>query len=188
MGVTQVEPRDEQRFEEGSDSDFQDVEETATKETQTGAKTESEAHGPGEIHGGIGSATLRECIEKARQQGTVAPAALHSGEGTERSTDPPQVTSQNVEENQPHESTSVKQPSPDEESHQSVKVERKEEDVTPKSEAAQVGVKEEPTEPDSEESAGPEEQEELRRMLDAFPFAAMICTIFRFYTTTTRSK
>ena len=76
-----------------------------------------------------------------------------------------------MEQNQPHETTSVKQPSPDEESQPHVKVERKEEDVTPKSEAAQVGTKEEPTEPDSEEPAGPEEQEEMRRMLDAFPFA-----------------
>ena len=49
--------------------------------------------------------------------------------------------SPNVEQNQPHETTSVKQPSPDEESHHPVKVARKE-DVTPKSETAQVGVKE----------------------------------------------
>ena len=41
--------------------------------------------------------------------------------------------------------------------------------MTPKSEAAPVGVKDEPTEPDSEEPAGPEEQEELRRLIDAFP-------------------
>ena len=76
-----------------------------------------------------------------------------------------------MEQNQPQETTSVKQPSPDEGSHHPVKVERKEEDVTPKSETAQVGAKEEPTEPDSEEPAGPEEQEELRRRMDAFPFA-----------------
>ena len=65
----------------------------------------------------------------------------------------------------------MKHQSPDEESQPPVKEERKEEDVTPKSEAAQVGTREEPTEPDSEEPAGPEEQEELRRALDAFPFA-----------------
>ena len=89
MGITQVEPRDAETFEEGDDSDFQDAEETATSE-----KTESEARGPGETHGGIGSATLRACIEiereRARQQSTVTPAALHSGEGTEKSAEPPQ--------------------------------------------------------------------------------------------------
>ena len=62
-------------------------------------------------------------------------------------------------------------PTPDEESQPPDKEERKEEDVTPKSKAAQFGTKDEPTEPDSEEPAGPEEQEELRRALDAFPFA-----------------
>ena len=41
--------------------------------------------------------------------------------------------------------------------------------MAPKSEAAPVGAKDEPTEPDSEEPAGPEEQEELRRLTDAFP-------------------
>ena len=125
--------------------------------------------GPGELHGGIGSATLRECIERVLQPGTVAPATLHSGEGSEKSTNPPHVMSPNVEQNQPQETTSVKQPSSDDVSLHPVKVERNEEDVTPKSEAEQVGTKEEPTEEDSEEPAGPEEQEELRRMLDAFP-------------------
>ena len=41
--------------------------------------------------------------------------------------------------------------------------------MTPKSEAAPVGVKNEPTEPDSEGSVRPEEREELRRLIEAFP-------------------
>ena len=94
MGITQVEPRDAEKFEEGSDSDFQDAVEVTTRETDTGDRTESEARGPGEIHGGFGSATLRECIERSRQCGTAAPATLHSGEGTEKSADPPQFSTQ----------------------------------------------------------------------------------------------
>ena len=47
MGITQVEPRDAERFEQGKDSDFQDAEETAPRETETGDQTESEARGPG---------------------------------------------------------------------------------------------------------------------------------------------
>ena len=62
-----------------------------------------------------------------------------------------------MEENQTHESNSVKPPSPDSESQPRIKEERKKEDVTPKSEAAPVGVKSEPTEPDSEDSVRPEE-------------------------------
>ena len=36
--------------------------------------------GLGKFFGGLGSATLRECVERALQQGVVAPATLHSGE------------------------------------------------------------------------------------------------------------
>ena len=61
MGITQVEPRDAERFEEGNDSDFQDAEEIATRETDTGDRIEPEARGPGEIHGGFGSATSQAC-------------------------------------------------------------------------------------------------------------------------------
>ena len=89
MCITQVEPRDAERFEEGNESDFQDAEETAARETETSDKTESDARGPGEIHGGMSSATLQECIERVQQQSAVAPATLHSGEGIEKSSDPP---------------------------------------------------------------------------------------------------
>ena len=58
---------------------FQDVEEVTTKETDTGDKTESEARGPGEIHGRFGSTTLRECNERISQCRTAAPATLHWG-------------------------------------------------------------------------------------------------------------
>ena len=61
-----------------------------------GDKTEPEDRGPGEIHGGFGSATLRERLERINESRTVAPATLHSGEGTENSADPPQF-SRNIE-------------------------------------------------------------------------------------------
>ena len=79
--------------------------------------------------------------------------------------------SPNVEENQSHEHTSAKPPPSDSESQPRIKEERKEEDVTPKSEAAPAGVKNEPTEPDSEGSVRSDEREreELRWLIEAFP-------------------
>ena len=41
--------------------------------------------------------------------------------------------------------------------------------MTPNSEAAPVGVKDEPTEPDAEDSIRPEQREELRRLIQDFP-------------------
>ena len=38
MGIAPVEPHESERFEEGNDSGFQDAEETATRETNTGEK------------------------------------------------------------------------------------------------------------------------------------------------------
>ena len=89
MGITQMDPRDAERFEEGNDSDFQDAEESATRETSNPGDRSEDARGPGEIHGGFGSATLQECIDRIRQHITAAPATLHSGVGTERSANPP---------------------------------------------------------------------------------------------------
>ena len=78
-----------------------------------------------------------------------------------------------MEEDQIHETTSVKRPSPDDESQPRIKEERKEEGVTPKSEAATVGTKDEPAEPDSEDSLRPEQMgEELRRLIAEFPPSA----------------
>ena len=76
--------------------------------------------------------------------------------------------SPDVEEDQTHESTSVKPP-PESESQARIKEERKEEDVTPKSDAATFGAKDEPAEPDSEDSLRPDQRENLRRLIDAFP-------------------
>ena len=97
----------------------------------------------------------------------------HSGIKVEDSPDLPQVMSPNVEEEQIHETTSVKQPSPDDESQPRIKEERKEEGVTPKSEAATVRTKDERAEPDSEDSLRPEQMgEELHRLIAEFPPSA----------------
>ena len=70
----------------------------------------------------------------------------------------------------------VKRPSPDDESQPRIKEEREEEGVTPKSEAATVGTKDEPAERDSEDSLRPEQMgEELpqaRRLIAEFPPSA----------------
>ena len=58
MGITQVEPRDAERFEEGNDSEFHDAEEVTTRETDVGDRIETEDRGPGDTHGGFGSATV----------------------------------------------------------------------------------------------------------------------------------
>ena len=100
----------------------------------------------------------------------------HSGEGLGPKslimTNPPQVMSPNVEQDQSQETTAVKQQPPDDASLRPKKRERMEEDLTPKSEPSQVEVKEEPDEQDSDEPAGSEEQEELRQAREEFPPAS----------------
>ena len=99
-----------------------------------------------------------------------APAPCHSGVKIEESTNPPQVMSPNVGEEQVHETMSASRPSQEDESQPRIKEERKEEDVTPKSEAATVGTKEEPAGCDSEDSFRPEHvAEELQRLIAEFP-------------------
>ena len=47
MGIAPFEPQESERFEGGTDSDFQDAEETATRETDAGDRTHTETRGPG---------------------------------------------------------------------------------------------------------------------------------------------
>ena len=88
MGITQVEPREAERFEEGIEPEFQDVEEVRPE----GPDKDSEADNrvPGLFHGGYGSATLRECLDRINQSRTQAPATCHSGVGVEDLPNPPQ--------------------------------------------------------------------------------------------------
>ena len=180
MGITQVEPRDAEgeRFEEGIDSEFQDAEEVTTGET--GEVIGTEVHGVGGFHGGLGSATLRECLDRMYQSSTGRPCCPPLLVDAEKLPDPPQVTSPSVEEDQTREFTSVQPPSPDSESQPRIKEERKEEDVTPKSETAPVGAKDEPAEPDPEDSLRPGQREELRRLI------ARVSSFYRLNPTTTR--
>ena len=81
--------------------------------------------------------------------------------------------SPNMGEEQIHETMSATRPSQDDESQPRIKEERKEESVTPKSEAATVGTKDEPAERDSEDSLRPEQMaDELRRVIAEFPPSA----------------
>ena len=62
MGITQVEPREAERLEEGIEPEFQDAEEVETG--KTGERIETEVHESGAFHGGFGSATLQECLDR----------------------------------------------------------------------------------------------------------------------------
>ena len=88
MGIAPVEPQESERFKEGNYSDFQDGEESTTRETETQKRTITETLGSGEFHEGYVSASLRECVEIALQHDTVTPATLHSGEGSRRNDQP----------------------------------------------------------------------------------------------------
>ena len=55
---------------------------------------------PSFSHGGCGSSSLRECIELLNNTRRNALATLHSGVKDEKSSDPQQVMSPNVEEKQ----------------------------------------------------------------------------------------
>ena len=165
-----MDPREVERFEEGIEPEFQDVEQEISKDTTDNA--DQGTHGPGASHGGFGSSSLQECLDMDRLNLTRvdAPAPCHSGVKIEDSSNPPQVMSPNVGEEQVHDTMSASRLFPEDESQSRMKEERKEEDVTPKPEAATVGTKEEPAEHDSEDSFRPEHvAEELQRLIAEFP-------------------
>ena len=61
MGITQVDPREAERFEEGVEQEFQDVEEELPREVET--KADLGIHGSGVSHGGFGRSSLQECLD-----------------------------------------------------------------------------------------------------------------------------
>ena len=87
MGITQVEPREAERFEEGIEPEFQDAEEVETRESGEGLETGT--HESGAFHGGFGSTTLQECLDRINQSRIDAPATCHSGVKIEESSNPP---------------------------------------------------------------------------------------------------
>ena len=159
-----MEPREAERFEEGVEPEPQDIEEIDSGEP--GGSLGTDSRGSGALHGGFGSATLQEWLDRINQSRIDAPAPCHSGVKIEESSNPPQVMSPSVEEEQTHDTTSAERPLPDDEPQPRIKEERKEEDATPKSEAATVGTKDEPAEHASGDSLRPEQmREELRRLI-----------------------
>ena len=87
MGITQVDSREAERFEEGIEPEFQDVE----KETSRvpGDKPDS---GPmsAASHGGYGSSSLQECLDRLNQARVDTPAPCHSRVMTGELSNPPQ--------------------------------------------------------------------------------------------------
>ena len=74
MGITQVDPREAERFEEGLDPEHHDA-----TENQQDIEKPDPTHMPCFSHGGFGSSSLRECIELLDQTRSNSPATLHSG-------------------------------------------------------------------------------------------------------------
>ena len=103
--------------------------------------------GIGEMHGGYGSASLRECLGRLVQPTTTTSATCHFGEGVgdiaSRMTDPSQVMSPNVNQIPSQASTSARDLPPEDTSHQSKERECKEEVPKPKPEQEQFDAKEE---------------------------------------------
>ena len=74
MGITQVGPREAERFEAGLDLEYRDA-----SENPFVPGTPNPVHTSAFSHGGCGSSSLRECIELLNNTGRNAPATLHSG-------------------------------------------------------------------------------------------------------------
>ena len=191
MGLTRVGTKEAERFEEDLDSaEYQDANEEPTRKEET-ARESQQLPKPVGISGGIGSSSLKECIELLNATVRNSPAPLDSGISLE-TTDPPQVMSPNREgslaeaniqpssgsisqatsrvKDEPQsqaERDSVEETKPDgHEPTLETKPEHKESEV--KEEATTSVKQEERTpEPDSEESITAERvAEELRRLAD----------------------
>ena len=87
MGITQVDLREAERFEEGIEPEFQDIEEELPK--VPGDKPHS-GHVSGASPGGYGSSSLQECLDMLNQARSNTPAPCHSKATNEESSNPPQ--------------------------------------------------------------------------------------------------
>ena len=139
MGITQVDPREAERFEEGFEPEFQDVEEEFLKMSE---EKPNIGHVSSSLYGGCGSSSLQECLDRINQTRNTAPAPCHPGVRNDESSNPPQVMSPNVDREQIHDSEQVHDtlpkdvPLPEDKSQSRIKEERKDEEVIPKSEQA----------------------------------------------------
>ena len=86
MGITQVEPREAERFEEGIEPEFQDAEEHKIEDSETGDRVSG-------VWGDLAVLLLQECLDRINQSRTDAPATCHSGVGVEDPPSPPQTHS-----------------------------------------------------------------------------------------------
>ena len=172
MGITQVDPREAERFEEGIEPEFLDAEEESPKVACE--KTDS-GHVSGASHGGYGSSLLQECLDKLNQARSNSPVPCHSRLEIDETSNPQQVMSPNVEEEPIYDHEQVPdilpedQLLPKDEPQSRVKEERKDEEVTPKSEPATVETKEELSDQDVGDQDSDNLREELQRRFDEFP-------------------
>ena len=169
MGITQVDPREAERFEEGLDSEYHD----ATEDPPDSDKPVREQE-PSFSHRSCGSSSLRECLELLSQTRSNSPATLHSGVKTEKMSDPLQVMSPNVEEEQtiangPASGSASGGQSLPKDEPQSRCENVKEEVTTPKSEPTALEPKEESDEQDAGDQISDTLREELQKSRDAFP-------------------
>ena len=87
MGITQVDSREAERFEEGIGPEFHDVEEEPPKEP---GEKPNVGHVSSFSHRGYGSSSLQECLDRLNQATNITPAPCHSGVTAEKSSNPPQ--------------------------------------------------------------------------------------------------
>ena len=124
-------------------------------------------------HGGCGSSSLRECIELLNNTERSAPAALHSRVKKENTSNPRQVMSPNVEENETTaQVTSGSMPSDEllpKHEPQSRVDKVKTEAMMPKLEPPTLDVKEEMGEPEANEQM-PDTLNELQKDKETQPF------------------
>ena len=161
MGITQVDPREAERFEEGLDLEYHDAENPPVPETS------EPTHMPSFSHGGCGSSSLRECIELLNYTRRNAPATLHSGVKEENPSDPLQVMSPNVEEKQTTANATVSGSMPSDTSvpkdePQSRTDQAKSEAPISKLESPTLDVKEEASEPEAKEQIPDTLREEVQ--------------------------
>ena len=87
MGITQVDSREAERFEEGLEPEFQDAEEGSLN--TLGNKSDS-GHVLCSSHGGYGSSSLQECLNLLNQARSNSPAPCHSRVEIGKTPNPPQ--------------------------------------------------------------------------------------------------
>ena len=103
MGIVPVEPQESERFEEGNNSDFHGTEDADAHSREPNdqppndkSRLNTELLAAGELHGGYGSISWEECLERIIPPESTTCATHHSGEGsgtsTSSMTNPPRVS------------------------------------------------------------------------------------------------